>query len=220
MIFVVFIKRAVVVSVALLLSTPFVAMANGVDTGADAWVQAAPEPLALRLEKRLGTDSWLAAQTADASVSPLLAPSVGSPSSSGDVALPRTYGFSKGAMLPLVGAAGDSISTHIGLQQAHVLERNGLINTSPAGLVGLFVIKAGVIYALDQQPQHVRKPALKMTAGLWNGVIANNLLVAAGASNPVSILAGVAYGIYMYNREHDILEREEAAARGQADTVW
>lgn len=213
------IKRASIVALALLLSTPL-AMARGAETGVDAWIQEAPEPLALRFETRLGADSWLAAHTVDSSESPLLTPGVAIPPANGEVVLPRTYGFSKGAMLPLVGAAGDSISTHIGLQQAHVLERNGLINTSPAGLVGLFVIKAGVIYALDQQPQHVRKPALKMTAGLWNGVIANNLLVAAGASNPVSILAGVAYGIYMYNREHDILEREEAAARGQADTVW
>ncbi len=211
-------KYASIFSLALL--APLSALADGGGRGTDAWVGEAPELLVLRLEQRLGVDSWLAAQTADASASPLLAPETAHSSAKSDVDLPRTYGFSKGAMLPLIGAAGDSISTHIGLQQANVLERNGLINTSPAGLVGLFVIKAGVIYAFDQQPQHVRKPALKMTAGLWNGVIANNLFVAAGASNPVSLLAGVAYGVYMYHREHDILEREEAAARGQTEPVW
>lgn len=131
----------------------------------------------------------------------------------GEVQLPRTYGFTRGAMLPLFGAAGDSISTHIALKQANVYEVNKIINTSPAGLLGLFAIKAGAIYLIDQQKPEIRKPLLKITAGLWNGVVANNLLIATGATNPAGILAGIAYGIYMYQKQSDILEQEEALAR-------
>lgn len=61
---------------------------------------------------------------------------------------------------------------------------------------------------------------MKITAGLWNGVIVNNLLVAAGATNPVSIIAGIAYGAYMYQKEHDILEQEEALAMGRGEPMW
>lgn len=135
------------------------------------------------------------------------------PTINGEVQLPRTYGFTRGAMLPLLGAAGDSISTHIALKQPNVFEANKLINTSPGGLLGLFAIKAGAIYLLDQQKPEIRKPGLKIAAGLWNGVVANNLLIAAGATNPVGIAAGVAYGIYMYHKEGDILEQEEALAK-------
>lgn len=142
------------------------------------------------------------------------------PNADGEVQLPRSYGFTRGALLPLVGAAGDSISTNIALHQANVVERNGLVNTSPAGLLGLFAIKAGAIYILDQQRQDIRKPGLKITAGLWNGVIVNNLLVAAGATNPVSVIAGIAYGAYMYQKEHDILEQEEALAMGRGEPMW
>lgn len=135
------------------------------------------------------------------------------PNINSEVQLPRTYGFTHGAMLPLLGAAGDSISTHMALKQAHTVEVNSLINTSPAGLLGLFAIKAGAIYVLDQQKPEIRKPGLKMTAGLWNGVIANNFLVAVGAANPVGIIAGIAYGVYMYKKESDILEKEETLAK-------
>lgn len=129
------------------------------------------------------------------------------------VELPRKYGFTRGAHLPLWGAFGDSVSTHIGLNQPNLVEANGLINTSPAGLLGLFAIKTGMVYFLDQQEPGIRKPGLKAMAGLWNGVTMSNLLLAAGASNPVGMIAGVAYGVYMYHVQHNVLEEEEAMAR-------
>lgn len=167
------------------------------------------------------TEGWVKPQaTGREAVDARLVVNYKTPDANGDVQLPRQYGFTRGAMLPLIGAAGDSISTHIALKQANVVESNSLINTSPAGLLGLFAIKAGAIYLLDQQKPDIRKPGLKITAGLWNGVILNNIFVAAGAANPVSIVAGIAYGVYMYNKEADILEQEEAQAMGRGEPMW
>ena len=134
--------------------------------------------------------------------------------------LPRRYGFTRGAMLPLIGAAGDSISTHIALKQPGIYETNRLINTSPGGLLGLFFIKATGLYILDQQKPEIRKPGLKIAAGLFNGVTINNLFLAAGATNPVSIVGGIAYGIYAYHKEAEILEQEEALATGSGEPMW
>lgn len=98
------------------------------------------------------TDGWVkpAATRVEASDARLVV-NYKNPNANGEVQLPRSYGFTRGAMLPLVGAAGDSISTHIALQQANVVEQNSLVNTSPGGLLALFAIKAGAIYILDQQ---------------------------------------------------------------------
>lgn len=120
----------------------------------------------------------------------------------------RTLGFTQSAAIPLAGAAGDSISTHIALSQPGLYERNALINTSPAGLIGLFAIKAGAVYYFDHQPSGIRKAGLKTTAGIWSGITLNNLLLIAGASNPVGIVGGILFGAYMYNREGRKLEKE------------
>lgn len=124
-------------------------------------------------------------------------------------------GYSGAANIPLAGALGDSLTTHIGISQAGLSEANGLINTSPAGLVGLFVLKAGIIYYLDQQKPQVRTEGLKAAAGVWSGFTMNNLLLIAGSTNPISLVGGALFGAYMYHREGISLEREASAKAAQ-----
>lgn len=128
-------------------------------------------------------------------------------------------GYSAAANLPLAGALGDSLTTHIGISQAGLSEANGLLNTSPAGLVGLFVIKAGMVYYLDQQKPEVRKAGLKTTAGVWGGFTMNNLLLIAGSTNPLSLVGGALFGAYMYHREGISLEKEAAAKAARESTA-
>lgn len=120
----------------------------------------------------------------------------------------RTSGYSQAALIPLAAAVGDSVTTHIGLNHASLAEKNGLVNTSAAGLVALFVLKAGITYYFDRQPKKIRESGLKMTAGVWSGVTMNNLLLIAGSSNPLSLVGGVLFGAYMYHRENIALEKE------------
>jgi hypothetical protein len=127
----------------------------------------------------------------------------------------RTVGYSGASSIPLAGALGDSVTTHIGLGQAGLAEQNGLLNTSPAGLLGLFVIKAGIIYYFDHQESELRKTGLKASAGVWSGVTMNNLLLIAGSSNPLSLVGGALFGAYMYHREGVTLEKEDALKTAQ-----
>lgn len=122
----------------------------------------------------------------------------------------RTLGYSPAALIPLASAAGDSVTTHIGLNHASLAEKNGLINTSAAGLVALFVVKAGITYYFDHQPPKIRESGLKVTAGVWSGVTMNNLLLIAGSSNPVSLVGGILFGAYMYHQQSNVLAREAA----------
>lgn len=127
----------------------------------------------------------------------------------------RSKGYSGATGIPLAGALGDSVTTHIGISQAGLAESNGFIHTSPAGLVGLFVIKAGMVYYFDNQKPEVRKMGLKTSAGIWSGVTMNNLLLIAGSTNPVSLVGGALFGAYMYHREGIALEKESAAKAAQ-----
>jgi len=133
----------------------------------------------------------------------------------------RTAGFSSASHLPLAGALADSVTTYIGLNQPGLAEKNGLVNTSPAGLVGLFVLKAGLVYFFEHQSPAIRKSGLKTTAGVWNGVALNNLLLIAGATNPISLVGGALFGAYMYHREGLKLDQEKPiqTARGAAVQV-
>lgn len=131
----------------------------------------------------------------------------------------RTIGYSGASSIPLAGALGDSVTTHIGLGQAGLAEQNGLLNTSPAGLVGLFVIKAGIIYYFDNQESELRKTGLKASAGVWSGVTMNNLLLIAGSSNPLSLVGGALFGAYMYHREGVTLDKEDAMKTAQKSHV-
>ncbi|WP_159913691.1 hypothetical protein [Pantoea sp. 18069] len=127
--------------------------------------------------------------------------------------------YSAASSIPLAGAIGDSATTHIGLSQPGLAEKNSLINTSPAGLVGLLVVKAGIVYYFDNQSPAIRKSGLKTTAGVWSGITMNNLLLIAGSSNPVSLVGGGLFGAYMYHREGMVLEKEEATKTAQIFNV-
>ncbi len=122
----------------------------------------------------------------------------------------KSTGYSAAASIPLAGAFGDSLTTHIGLHQPGLAETNSLINTSPTGLIGLFLVKAGIVYYFDHQEPKIRKSGLKAAAGVWSGLTMNNILLIAGSSNPVSIIGGILFGAYMYHREGLVLEKEEA----------
>lgn len=116
--------------------------------------------------------------------------------------------INEATVIPLSGALADSVTTAIAIGKEGLAESNGLINTSPLGLTALFAVKAGMVYYANNQPEHIKKPILKMTAGLWSGVSMNNLLLILGTSNPVSIMGGIVFGVYMYHKESKILERE------------
>lgn len=133
----------------------------------------------------------------------------------GQLKLDRTMGLTAGAQWPVAAGAADVLSTYVGLRQAGLREGNGLINTSNWGLAGLFVLKMGLVYYADQQPPEARKPILKATSGLWTLGAVNNLLLIVGASNPVSLVSGLAAGLYAYYAEGRILEEEEQAAIAQ-----
>lgn len=164
----------------------------------DSIVLAAPQAASVRYSA--GDSIMLGAPQAPASVQ------------TAQAAAPQDrFGFSQGAVIPLAGAFGDSVTTHIGINHGNLVEKNGLVNTSAAGLVGLFVIKAGIIYYFDHQPKKIREAGLKATAGVWSGVTMNNLLLIAGASNPISLVGGALFGAYMYHREALALQKEAAA---------
>ncbi len=131
----------------------------------------------------------------------------------------KSAGYSSASYIPLAGALGDSATTQIGLAQSGLVEKNGLINASPAGLIGLFVIKAGAIYYFDQQAPEKRKSGLKTSAGIWGGISMNNLLLIAGSSNPVSVVGGALFGAYMYYLEGMVLEKEDASQAAQGFKV-
>ncbi|MNY51820.1 hypothetical protein D3C86_1874420 [compost metagenome] len=82
--------------------------------------------------------------------------------------------------------------------------------------MGLFVIKAGIIYYLDQQPKEIREAGLKATAGVWGGITMSNVLLIAGASNPLGLVGGALFGAYMYHREGIALKKEAAGKTARA----
>ena len=131
----------------------------------------------------------------------------------------KTAGFSSASHLPLAGALADSVTTYIGLNKPGIAEKNSLVNTSAAGLVGLFVVKAGLVYFFEQQSPAIRKSGLKTTAGVWNGVALNNLLLIAGATNPISLVGGALFGAYMYHREGLKLDKEKPLQTAQGTAV-
>lgn len=65
------------------------------------------------------------------------------------------------------------------------------------------------VYAQENKSNiRTYKAGLKTTAGIWSGVTMHNLLLIAGASNPVGLIGGTLFGAYMYKKEEDILNSE------------
>lgn len=114
--------------------------------------------------------------------------------------------------IPLGTAAMDSISTKVALTSTFAKEANGLVNTSSAGLFGLFVIKSGLVYIINNHTKgEDRKFGLKATSGLWGAASANNLLLATGATGGVAIAGGVLAGVGMWYYEDYILDKDRQA---------
>jgi hypothetical protein len=105
-------------------------------------------------------------------------------------------------------AIGDSVTTYVALS-GNAVEKNPLVNTSPAGLLAVLAVKMGVTYYFDKQPEPVRAQGLKTMAGIWGGVNVNNLLVIAGASNPVSLIGGIIAGVGAYYYQEKLLAEEK-----------
>lgn len=114
------------------------------------------------------------------------------------------------AALPTALAATDSLTTWAALSSGKAAEANSLINTSPAGLLGLFALKAGLVHFVNQRPAHERDPALKGLAGMWGGVSVNNLALLLGTTGPVAIAAGIMGAVGFYQWEAHRLAEEAA----------
>lgn len=110
-----------------------------------------------------------------------------------------------------IGAVADSVSTHIGLQAAGAVEANPLVNTSPAGLIGLAVVKIGVTELVNRSswPEVDKQRFNNNASALWTGVSVNNLLIAASASTPVAIGGGVVVGYLLWKNGREKIEAAE-----------
>ena len=113
-------------------------------------------------------------------------------------------------LLPLGSAAMDSISTYSAIQSGLGAEANGLINTSAAGLLGLFAFKTGIVYYANTLQPEQRKSMLKHASGVWGGISVNNILIMLGASGPQAIVLGIAAGFGFYHWESKILDKTPA----------
>jgi hypothetical protein len=101
----------------------------------------------------------------------------------------------------LVGI-GDSGSTYLAMQNRSVHERNPLVNTSPAGLVGLAATKILLLEIFDAKLSATdRKTLYPFASALYASGTFNNLLLAASASNPIALAGGIAAGVYTHQTQ-------------------
>ena len=101
-----------------------------------------------------------------------------------------------------VFGASDSISTYLAMQNGSVHERNRLISTSPANLVGLAATKILMLELFDAKLSNSEKKVLfPVASALYASASANNLLLAAAASNPIAIVGGIAAGLYTHQAQ-------------------
>jgi hypothetical protein len=118
--------------------------------------------------------------------------------------------------LPLTAAAADSLSTWLVVGGGLGVEANPLVNPSPVGLLGIFVVKAGMVWAADAYlaPEN-RATAMAGFTGVWGAATVNNLLIAAGATGPAAIAVGVVSGagLYLWERTR---QREMALPEQQS----
>jgi hypothetical protein len=115
-----------------------------------------------------------------------------------------------------IGAIADSVTTHIALNSGGV-EKNALVNTSPAGLVALLALKLGLLELAERLPENERAMAIKTSAAVWGGVSVNNLLVAASVGGAAPVVVGAAFGYWMWEHTSDRLAAEKLAKAAKAD---
>lgn len=126
---------------------------------------------------------------------------VGSVALAAMVSLAQAEELKVGDSAVAVGAAAaDSLTTHLALASgAH--EANPLVSTSPAGLVGLFAVKWGLIELANRSdlPPAQKQRVNRVTTTLWGGAAANNLMLAVGSTGPLALVVGVVSGVILWN---------------------
>jgi hypothetical protein len=127
---------------------------------------------------------------------------------SGCAAVPR----SPEARLSASAAVADGVTTRVAISAAGAAETNPLITPTPAGLVLVTALKLGLAHRVDQaKDPEARRLGHNMMSATWGGASVNNLLVVAGATPAVAIVAGIGAGIALW-RESDNRVRASALA--------
>lgn len=100
-----------------------------------------------------------------------------------------------------LGAMADGLSTYAALAAGGV-ERNPLLNSSPAGLLAATGLKLGLVEAIDAagMPQEHKRSALRWLSTLWNAASLHNLAIAAGAATPLAVAVGLGSGVWMWRK--------------------
>jgi len=113
-------------------------------------------------------------------------------------------------------AVADGVSTGLALSSGAV-EMNGLISTSPIGLVALTGAKIGLVKFADRLPENEKRLVIKTSSSLWGGAAVNNLMVLMSAPSPVAIAAGVVAGVLWWRHTNQVYAQadREIAARQQ-----
>jgi hypothetical protein len=116
-------------------------------------------------------------------------------------------------------AVADGVTTGLALSGGAV-EMNGLISTSPLGLVALTGAKIGLVKFADRLPQNEKRLVIKTSSSLWGGAAVNNLMVLMSAPSPVAIAAGVVAGVLWWRHTNQVYAQadREIAARQQTLT--
>jgi hypothetical protein len=122
-------------------------------------------------------------------------------------------GFSRAAALPLMGAGAETLGNGLAIARGAAIESNGMVNASPAALLGMLAVKAAMVKYADGLPPERRASSLKANAGFFGGFGASNLLIAAGATTGVAAIAGLFAGWWSYGSEGEALDREAAARK-------
>jgi hypothetical protein len=117
-------------------------------------------------------------------------------------------------------AVADGVSTGLALSGG-AMEMNGLISTSPVGLVALTGAKIGLVKFADRLPENEKRLVIKTSSSIWGGAAINNLMVLMSAPSPVAIAAGVVAGVLWWRHTNRVYARadREIAARQQTLTL-
>lgn len=102
----------------------------------------------------------------------------------------------------VIGAAfADAITTKIMLKSGGY-ERNPLIKPTTSGLLTAAAVNWAIVEMVDRSNLEpaTKKSIMQAGSAMWTGAAVNNLAIALSAANPVAIAAGVAAGVYMWNR--------------------
>ena len=93
----------------------------------------------------------------------------------------------------------DAATTIVALNGGAV-ELNPIITPTPTGIVAISLVKWALVEHVAQSDLEDRDDYLRIMTGVWGGASINNLLVILGASNPISILAGIIGGYLLFKQ--------------------